>query len=589
MSFSLRKSESPSSRFIRSAKRLWASILVVGWCGVDACFGQYSPNPPNDVIYWSKSEFTIPFRIDATGQQPNEVQLETSTNNGATWEIQAKDHPRSRQFKFVSHEDGTYWFRIKTVDAGGRAYDAGGVPLKVVVDTKSPELSLSIDTDERGDMKASFVVRDANPIGSGLRLEYQTEQSQSWTSIQYSTSPPGFTELSGVGTWGIPSGSRQMVVRLIARDAAGNESEVTRLPPVPKTAFGQGNMQLASGAPGSRFAPTYPTPNLAGSPTPPSGIPPSQNKSMLPSKVTPTPVGKPVGMSLPAVNLPPTPKSLPSPSTTTPSSGGYALRRLDDAEAVQPSGSDEVLRLDDGATGQTMKLPDAEGYRTIAGETLDTTPASPTLTEKPFYSSSKAFSLDYEVDSPASAPISAVELWGTTDGGKSWERWGTDPDGVSPFEIKVETEGLFGFRMVIVGANGLAGNRPRNGDNADAWIHVDTEMPTARIHSALYGKGAEAGSLVVEYSAKDAFFGERPIAFSFSELPTGPWTTIASGVRNSGRFVWPADPNLPRRVYLRIEAHDEAGNIAEHKMDVPVDIEGLAPRGRIQGFRPLGN
>ncbi len=467
---------------------------------------------------------------------------------------------------------------------------SGGVPLKVVVDTKSPELSLSIDTDERGDMKASFVIRDANPIGSGLRLEYQTEQSQSWIPIQFTNSLQGLSELSGTGTWEIPGGSRQMVVRLIARDAAGNESEVTRLPQVPKTAFGQGNMQLASGASGSRFAPTFPNSKPNGNVGPaPVGLP-QHNKSFPPNVDGPIPIGKPVVMNLPATNAAAAPKSLPDPSSETiPSSGGYSLRKLDDVEVAQPGNSDEVLKLDGSSGTPAMKLPDLDDYKTIVGNAAEETHASPTMTDKPFYSSSRAFSLDYEVDSPASAPISAVELWGTTDGGKSWERWGTDPDGVSPFEIKVETEGLFGFRMVIVGTNGLASNRPRNGDNADAWIHVDTEMPTARISSALYGKGAEAGSLVIEYSAKDRFFGERPIAFSFSELPTGPWTTIASGVRNTGRFVWPADPSLPRRIYLRIEAHDEAGNVAEHKMDLPVDIEGLAPRGRIQGFRPLGN
>jgi hypothetical protein len=133
----------------------------------------------------------------------------------------------------------------------------------------------------------------------------------------------------------------------------------------------------------------------------------------------------------------------------------------------------------------------------------------------------------------------------------------------------------------------LAGNRPRNGDNADAWIQVDTEQPTARLVSALYGKGVEANSLVIEYSAQDDFFGDRPITLSYSEIPAGPWTTISHGLRNTGRFVWPTDPTLPRRVYLKLEAHDEAGNIGEHRLDVPVDIEGLAPRGRIQGFRPI--
>jgi hypothetical protein len=277
----------------------------------------------------------------------------------------------------------------------------------------------------------------------------------------------------------------------------------------------------------------------------------------------------------------------------TSSTGRYALQAMPSETAPKGAslGTDEALYLDPSLASPSVAVGNSDTtQRPLTVESSKVEPPLGTthsIEEKPFYSKSRAFSLDYEVDSQAASPVSSIELWGTVDGGKMWERWGTDPDGVSPFDIKVETDGLFGFRMVVVGANGLAGNRPRNGDNADAWIHVDTDLPTARITSALYGKGVEANSLVIEFTAGDNHFGERPITLSYSELPTGPWTTISNGLQNTGRYVWPSDPSLPRRVYLRLEAFDQAGNIGEHRLDVPVDIEGLAPRGRIQGFRPI--
>ncbi len=93
--------------------------------------------------------------------------------------------------------------------------------------------------------------------------------------------------------------------------------------------------------------------------------------------------------------------------------------------------------------------------------------------------------------------------------------------------------------------------------------------------------------MIVEYRASDDYFLERPITLSYAPTPNGPWTQIATGVRNNGRFVWPADPALPPSVYLRIEANDAAGNVAVSQLDQPIDVEGLAPRGRIQGFRPI--
>ena len=206
---------------------------------------------------------------------------------------------------------------------------------------------------------------------------------------------------------------------------------------------------------------------------------------------------------------------------------------------------------------------------------------------EPLNANTRAFSLDYKIENDPGAPITEVELWGTIDQGRTWEVWGQDPDRKSPFDIEVENDGLFGFRMVIVGANGLASNRPRSGDDADAWIQVDTQKPTARITSALYGKGQDSGSLIIEYTVVDDFLPERPISLYFSESTQGPWEPISRGIRNQGRFVWPTTPNLPAKLYLRIEATDLAGNITGSTLDLPIDIEGIAPRGRIQGFRPL--
>jgi len=202
------------------------------------------------------------------------------------------------------------------------------------------------------------------------------------------------------------------------------------------------------------------------------------------------------------------------------------------------------------------------------------------------HSSSRIFSLDYAIDNDPGGATANIELWGTIDQGVAWERWGVDSDRESPFDIEVEQDGLFGFRMVIVGANGIASRRPLPGDQPDAWVRVDTQIPGCRILRVLNGKGADAGSLVIEYSATDDHFGDRPIAFSWGPDPHGPWQPISQGARNNGRYVWTPDPGLPDRVYLRIESVDAAGNVGTNQLDLPVDIQGASPRGRIQGVRP---
>jgi hypothetical protein len=93
--------------------------------------------------------------------------------------------------------------------------------------------------------------------------------------------------------------------------------------------------------------------------------------------------------------------------------------------------------------------------------------------------------------------------------------------------------------------------------------------------------------LVIDYTCSDIHLVDRPVTLSFSEHQTGPWTTIATGLKNTGMYLWKADPNLPEHVYLKIEVVDKAGNTGIHRLDLPIDIKGLAPRGRIQGIRPI--
>lgn len=495
------------------------------------------------VVHWPRLDFVIPFNVDVTGQAPREIQLEFSENGGKSWSHYSSGDVRTKQFHFQAKVDGEYQFRLKTLDSEGRRFDNPGEPLRVVVDTTKPEAKLMVDIDQRGVMQAEFEIADAALDTSSIQLAYQTETMSQWREIPVESSQgPSPSTWLGSGSWSIPSGTRQLVVRLTAKDKAGNPIEITRLPQLPRSAAANGSLQMASGK-----------------------YPDARNSSRSAATA-------PIGSGLPELPVRTLSdeefehfKSQTPISLTAKRTERSLLAQEDGVPSATPTASLEIEPKSTRIPGQSPF------HRDI----------------KRLYSNSKAFSLDYNIDNDPDAPISIVELWGTSDEGQTWQLWGQDPDRASPFDIEVETEGLFGFRMVIVGTNGLASNRPRNGDNADAWIHVDIEPPQAKIVSALYGKGKESGSMIIEYRANDDFFTDRPITLSYSQTPTGPWSTIASGVRNNGRYVWPADPSLPTSIYLRIEAYDAAGNVCINQLDLPIDVEGIAPRGRIQGFRPI--
>jgi hypothetical protein len=197
------------------------------------------------------------------------------------------------------------------------------------------------------------------------------------------------------------------------------------------------------------------------------------------------------------------------------------------------------------------------------------------------------FNLDYAVDAVGPEGVEKVELWVTRNAGRDWDLWGVDEDRQSPLLVEAEAEGIYGFRVVIVGRNGLASQTPRAGDLADLWVGVDTTKPVAEITSAAYGSDQYAGHLDIRWTATDASLGNRPVSLLFSDSRSGPWTTLAAGLPNTGQYHWRVDWRVPEKFFLRLEVRDEAGNLCTHQLDRSISSAGLVPRGRIRGIAPL--
>ena len=238
---------------------------------------------------------------------------------------------------------------------------------------------------------------------------------------------------------------------------------------------------------------------------------------------------------------------------------------------------------------ENQVLPIYEAKRSeINAESSEDSASKSLLSRVPVrFSKGKRFSLDYELEAIGLQGAESIELYGTTDSGKTWQLWGSDPDRQSPFDIETQDAGAFGFRICVVGRNGLASPRPLSGEMPDIFVVVDTEKPQVRITGAQYGQGSRVGSLVITYECSDDNLAQRPITLAFSDSSQGPWTTIVGGLRNEGQYIWAADPNLPRQLYLRIDVVDEAGNRGVYLLDQPIDTQGLAPRAKIRGFQPL--
>lgn len=578
------------------------------------CWAQEPPRVASKPIHLRLKRFEIPFSVDPVGTRPTEVQLFVSRDAGKQWARFASQPPTEKAFLFDTPSDGEFWFATRTVDASGISRPSGPVEaqLHVHIDTTDPDLTLTASLASDSEVDVTVQCTDALPDRATFRLEYLSDTSGTWAevpSFRDAITQPEAGQLQCCVMFTPSENWHQLSLRAIVKDLAGNQTIATHQLQRPRIAATPS--QLAS-SPVGRAANPYavkamqvvnPPPMLA---APPAIAPPANSPSDVPplysamaTEQIPIPSADAAGtsdvLSSPML-MGPGQSNVPEPARTIvpqrrPASPSQAMRPLLPEEVVRPEPQAPIATTPQ----QSVSRPSLGSSDVLPADRLPRTPAfdpsqrlDPSTTSSPIrHSGSRKFSLDYEVESAGRAGVEEVELWGTSDRGTTWKRWGADPDRQTPFDIETNNDGVYGFCIVVVAKNGLATPRPLQGTPPDIFIVVDTLKPIARITGATYGEGDQTGSLLIRYTCEDENLSARPISLSFSNTPQGPWTTIAAGLENSGGYIWPADPQLPRQIYLRIDATDLASNSGGYVLDTPIDIQGLAPRARIRGFNPI--
>ena len=310
------------------------------------------------------------------------------------------------------------------------------------------------------------------------------------------------------------------------------------------------------------LGPPTPPPSIAGTPSGPALFGPQDNPPAYPGTSnagTTNPPPSHISIS-PPIQGQPSPQHL---AQQQPLASPVAPRVESRVTAPNPTGPHEPPPV----TGlREYRLPTGEQPRMVNGRT---------------------FEWDYELESVGAAGIAKIELWMTRDGGNSWASVGVDPDNRSPVRTMVDGEGLFGYRMTVQSAGGAQPRAPQSGEQPEMWIGVDLTKPYARLVNAELGQGSAQGEIAITWEAKDALLARQPVSLAYSERRDGPWTTIAAGLENTGRYAWRYDSQTPERLYLRLEVRDEAGNIGVSESIEPLSLERTNPAVKLRNVRPV--
>jgi hypothetical protein len=234
--------------------------------------------------------------------------------------------------------------------------------------------------------------------------------------------------------------------------------------------------------------------------------------------------------------------------------------------------------------GHTTVVPGA-APRPAGGATADAGPGATNVRMV----NSKRISINYELKEVGKSGIAVVELWYTRNEGRSWQKYDEKTTPQSPYVVTVNDEGLYGFTLVAKNRAGGGEPPPKVGDSPQVWVEVDLTKPVVHIGSVDVGRGAEAGTLTINYTATDKNIARQPISLSYAEKPDGPWTPIIQGEENTGRYVWRMPESVPFEFHVRVDAMDRAGNVGRAESAKPVIVDLSQPKVQVIGIDPAAN
>lgn len=568
-------------------------VLVLAWY----------PASRASTIVTQNDVFYIPF--STTSATPDvTLELYVSGNSGKSWQLYQQQPASAGKFSFRAADDGEFWFSVRVAD--GRpdaAQTIAGPELKVAVDRAKPVLTAFGARTPSGQVICRWSAEDPHLNPESATVEYQLAGQTDWTQAPTDAIPAtnaATPDRVAQGSAVLPGITLEQTIRLrvSVRDDAGNVASTEREynPAALPLIQDQSSLAVAAAEPGARQLPAvvHAQPH---SPAPPG--PADQRLPIVVSSNPPNPNdSRPFGWQQSASTHSSNSLASGEPRNPRPrhDESSVELWPASIAASTMPAAPALVGRdtsRPEPTAGNAPPSPRAPGTSYGSAGTIvarqdatgtATTPDTPSLNQR--MSRSRRFEFDYDLQDVLPGSVHRVEVWYTQDGGRSWRHHGDDEDCQSPYLMQVDEDGLYGIRLLVQTRVGYNVRPPGSGEPADVWVHVDSTPPVAHITAVEYGHDAAAGQLEIRWELQDPNLAEHPVTLLFSDSPNGPWRKIVGDYPNVGHYRWLMDDRAPPRIFLRLEARDQAGNVAIDSPSTPVNNVRATPRGQILDVRP---
>jgi hypothetical protein len=521
-------------------------ILVSCVLASTVAFAQDEPE------HLAERDWQIPITLtEPIRKEAQTLTLYVSADQGRNWKKEATAKPTDEFFKYVAPSDGIYWFSVSFVNKAGQNVPAKETDLqpqlKIIVDTKKPEIKLQAIERTNDMVTVSWDARDEHLDVNSLTLQYRAKGDNAWKAASLTPVSSGKKQFS--------TGSMAAVeVRVLAKDKAGNQGEDVL--EVAATSIVTSNQvsppsvnQLTSGNQPPSAGNT--TPMLP--PAPPLG---GASSSGAPSLTIPAAPRVDGTLPAPAVNSTPPPPWGANTPANTPTTG---MKSVD--SGFKPAST--VPGNQPNNTGNYTGFPRGQASQVL-------------------WSNALHLDLDFDVKAGPSG-VGLLELYYTLDAGKTWQILDKREEAAKPFSVDVPGEGIYGFTMIVKNKAGLGRAAPQSGDLPEVRVGVDITAPVCELSAPETVPGRK-DLINIKWQAMDANLASGSVKLEWSETASGPWHEIAKNHSNSGVYPWRVPANTPYQVFLKLEVADVAGNVGQFITREPVLVDLQMPEVKIMGL-----
>ncbi len=190
--------------------------------------------------------------------------------------------------------------------------------------------------------------------------------------------------------------------------------------------------------------------------------------------------------------------------------------------------------------------------------------------------------LDFEVSKAGLSQIASTELWVTHEGNK-WKKHDSRPGAKSPYQAKLNEDGYYGFRLVLVSETGQRSAEPRMGQVVDFELWLDTLPPKVKIFSPEAIQDA-SDRIKIRWQSTDKNPSAEGVKLDYS-VDGETWIAIHPTPLSGNSFDWTLPKGIAPEVFIKITAKDAAGNVAVATSASKTAVDLVIPEGKITGIR----